>query len=124
MKQVRKNNVRERRRTARTRARIRGNEKNPRLSVFRSERYISAQLIDDVRGVTLTSASDRELQKTKKKSSPPLRPCDRAKWVGEQIAERAKTKGVGEARFDRGKYRYHGRVAAVAEGARKGGLKL
>ena len=111
------------RRKQRTRARVRGNQDQPRLSVFRSGRHISVQLINDETGSTLAAVSDREFVKDKKVKKLPPR-LERARWVGEQIAERAKAKGVSRGRFDRGSYRYHGLVRAVAEGARKGGLQL
>ena len=112
-------------RRGRTRRRARGTTERPRLSVFRSNRYLSAQIIDDSRGVTLASASERELirAKTKKKSAAQNR-TERARLVGEKLAERATANGIRQTRFDRGSYRYHGLVAALAAGARKGGLKF
>jgi len=104
---------------------VRGSQDQPRLSVFRSGRHISAQLINDETGMTLAAVSDRELVKDKDKKVKKLPPrLERARWVGEEIAKRAKAKGVSRGRFDRGSYRYHGLVRAVAEGARKGGLQL
>lgn len=100
---------------------MKGRSDGPRLSVFRSLRHVSAQLIDDARGITLASASDLELIKGKKKR---LGRRERAERVGELLAEKAKTKGISRARFDRGSYLYHGLVKAVAEGARKGGLQF
>ena len=93
----------------------------PRLSVFRSLRYISAQLIDDESGKTLISASDyygkqKRLKKTKHTKK------DRAYAVGEDIAKRALALGISKVVFDRGPRRYHGRVKSLAEGARAGGL--
>jgi large subunit ribosomal protein L18 len=106
------------RRRQRVRAKIRGSAGRPRLSVFRSNRGVFAQLIDDdaartVAAVTWTEAELRELE-----------PMDQAKRAGEILAGRAKEAGVDSCVFDRGGYRYHGRVRALAEGAREGGLKL
>jgi large subunit ribosomal protein L18 len=104
------------RRRRRVRAKVRGSAERPRLSVFRSNRGIFAQLIDDDRGATVAAVSWTE---------PELRdlaPLEQAKRVGELLAARAKEAGVETCVFDRGGYRYHGRVAALAEGAREGGL--
>ena len=106
------------RRRRRVRAKVRGTAERPRLSVYRSNRGIFVQLIDDDAGRTLTSVSWTE---------PELRELgsmEQAKRAGALIAERAKGAGVETCVFDRGGYRYHGRVAAIAEGAREGGLKL
>ena len=104
------------RRRRRVRAKVRGTAERPRLSVFRSNRGMTAQLIDDTRGhtvaaVTWTESDLRELAR-----------MDQAKRAGELIADRAKGAGVETCVFDRGGYRYHGRVKALAEGAREGGL--
>ena len=106
------------RRRRRVRARIRGSAERPRLSVYRSNRGVFAQLIDDDAGLTLASVSwtEDELRR--------LSPMDQAKRVGELLAERGKAAGVETCVFDRGGYRFHGRVAAIAEGAREGGLKF
>jgi large subunit ribosomal protein L18 len=106
------------RRRRRVRAKIRGNAERPRLSVFRSNRGIFAQLIDDDSGRTVAAVSwiEPDLRK--------LSATEQAKRVGELIAERAKEAGVETCVFDRGGYRFHGRVRAVAEGAREGGLKF
>jgi large subunit ribosomal protein L18 len=104
------------RRRRRVRARVRGNAERPRLSVFRSNRGISAQLIDDDGAVTVAHVSWTEADLRK------LGPLDQAKRAGELLAERAKKAGVETCVFDRGGYRYHGRVRALAEGAREGGL--
>jgi large subunit ribosomal protein L18 len=102
------------------RKKIAGSEQKPRLSVFRSNTGISAQLIDDVKGVTLASASTKDkgvaAQKGKK--------IDQSKIVGQEIAKKAVALGVKEIVFDRSGYLYHGRVKALAEGAREGGLKF
>ena len=103
----------------RVRAKISGTPERPRLNVFRSEANIYAQVIDDVNGVTLASASTLDkgfaCEGTK---------TDAAKQVGLTVAERAKEKGVNAVVFDRGGYLYHGRVKALAEGAREGGLEF
>jgi large subunit ribosomal protein L18 len=106
------------RRRRRVRAKIIGTAARPRISVFRSNRGISAQLIDDERGNTLASVSwtEDELRSLKR--------GEQAKRVGELLAARAKEAGVERAVFDRGGYQYHGRVQALAEGAREGGLAV
>ncbi len=104
------------RRHVRVRRKISGTAERPRLAVFRSNRHIYAQLIDDGRARTIASASDREVGGATK--------TERAKAVGELIAERAKAAGVERAVFDRGGRLYHGRVAAVADGAREKGLQI
>lgn len=106
------------RRTNRVRYKIRGISKRPRLSVFRSNIHIYAQVIDDVNGKTLAAASSLEIKGKKMKST------EMAKAVGKLLAEKALKAGVKEAAFDRGNYRYHGRVKALAEAAREGGIKL
>ena len=113
---AKKMQVRKINRAHRVRTRIRGQEDRPRLSVFRSNAYIYAQLIDDAKGVTIASANSRELKNGKT--------MDAAKLVGKTIAERAKEKGIKKAVFDRGSYRYHGRVKAIAEAVREGGVEL
>ena len=104
------------RRRRRVRAKIRGSAERPRLSVFRSNRGIFAQLIDDDAGVTLAAVNWTEADLRD------LKPMEQAKRAGELLAERAKAAGIDTAVFDRGGYRYHGRVQALAEGAREGGL--
>jgi large subunit ribosomal protein L18 len=106
------------RRRRRVRARIRGNAERPRLSVYRSNRGVFAQLIDDDAGRTLASASWTESELRK------LDSMEQAKRAGQLLAERAKSAGIESCVFDRGGYRFHGRVAAIAEGAREGGLKF
>ncbi|MDX6606705.1 MAG: large subunit ribosomal protein [Solirubrobacterales bacterium] len=106
------------RRRRRVRARIRGSAERPRLSVYRSNRGVFAQLIDDDAGRTVASVSWTEADLRK------LGSMDQAKRVGELLAERGKAAGVETCVFDRGGYRFHGRVAAIAEGAREGGLKF
>jgi len=102
----------------RVRAKISGTKECPRLNVFRSNTEIYAQIIDDVKGVTLCAASsvEKDFKKTTKSED--------AKAVGKLIAERAKAKKVKNIVFDRGGYIYHGRVKELAEGAREGGLKF
>ena len=103
----------------RVRAKISGTAERPRLCVFRSNQNISAQIIDDVAGVTLVSASTLEAAFEGSGSNK-----EAAKKVGAAIAERAIEKGITEVVFDRGGYIYHGRVLELAQGAREGGLKL
>ena len=103
----------------RVRGKISGTAERPRLSVFRSENNIYAQIIDDVAGSTLVSASTVEKVFEGKGGN-----CEAAKKVGAAVAERALQKGIEEVVFDRGGYIYHGRVKALAEGAREGGLKF
>jgi large subunit ribosomal protein L18 len=98
------------------RERVAGSAERPRLAVFRSLSHIYAQVIDDRSGNTLAAASDLDVGTGKK--------SEKAKQVGKAIAERAKAKGIGEVVFDRGGYRYHGRVKALADAARESGLKF
>jgi large subunit ribosomal protein L18 len=114
-------------RTARRRATVRRKVKlagagRPRLSVFRSSKQIYAQLIDDVKGVTLTSASS--IEKSMREGRKTGANVDTAKAVGKLIAERAREKGIKDVVFDRGGYLYHGRVKALADAAREGGLNF
>jgi large subunit ribosomal protein L18 len=104
------------RRRRRVRAKVRGTAERPRLSVFRSNRGIQAQVIDDVAGHTLAAVNWTEGDLKSLKS------MDQAKRAGELLAERAKAAGVETVVFDRGGYRYHGRVKALADGARESGL--
>ena len=104
----------------RVRKKIHGTAERPRLSLYRSNKHIMLQVIDDDLGVTIVSASSNE---------PTLRPAggstvDAAKALGKTVAERAKAAGVSKVVFDRGGYLYHGRVAAVAEAAREAGLEF
>lgn len=108
------------RRKRRIRKNITGSQARPRLSVYRSNRHIYVQLIDDVAGVTLASASTQDAEL--REAIEGLEKSDAAKKVGQAVAERAKQKGINQVVFDRNGYLYHGRVAAVAEGAREGGL--
>ena len=103
----------------RVRGKISGTPERPRLNVFRSETNIYAQIIDDVAGTTLVSASSLE-----KSFNCDGTKTDAAKMVGQLVAERAKAAGITTVVFDRGGYVYHGRVQALAEGAREGGLEF
>ena len=105
------------RRRNRTRQSIAQNLSVPRLSVHRSLRHISAQVIDDINGKTLVSANDVSLKLTGRKT-------ESAQAVGKKIAELAKAAKIEAVRFDRGAYRFHGRIAALAEAARENGLKF
>jgi len=106
------------RRKIRTRAKVQGTNDRPRLSVFRSNKSLYAQLIDDISGKTVIGVSQKELgaQKLKKEEA--------AKELGKLMAKKALTKKIESAVFDRGSYSYHGRVKAFADGAREGGLKF
>ena len=117
MKKESKNAVRVRKH-ARVRAKISGTSSCPRLVVFRSNKHIEAQIIDDVKGVTLANASSVQLKLSNGGN------VEGAKVVGAKIAEVAKAKKISKVVFDRGGYLYHGRVAALADAAREGGLKF
>lgn len=114
-KQDRRNKIRKRIRKG-----IAGTESRPRLSVFRSNKEIYAQIIDDVEGKTLASASSRDKDIAGKASNKQ----EQAEMVGKAIAEKAKKAGIDTISFDRGGYLYHGRVKSLADGAREGGLKF
>ncbi|MDC2867220.1 MULTISPECIES: 50S ribosomal protein L18 [unclassified Bacillus (in: firmicutes)] len=114
-----KNAVRKKRH-ARVRAKLAGTAERPRLNVFRSNQHIYAQVIDDVNGVTLASASTLDKELTLNGTSN----IEAATKVGEIVAKRAVEKGVKEVVFDRGGYLYHGRVKALAEAAREAGLQF
>ncbi len=118
-----RHNLQERRRIRRYRIRktVSGTGERPRLSVFRSAKHIYAQLVDDARGVTLAAASSRE--KLESAGEGP-RKITISHAVGRRLAERAKEQGIAKACFDRGGYRYHGRVRALADGARAAGLQF
>jgi large subunit ribosomal protein L18 len=107
------------RRHRRIRAKISGTKERPRLCVFRSNKHTYAQLIDDEKGHTIVSASDLELKGVEKMTK-----VQKAKEVGKLIAKKAKEKNIEKIVFDRAGYKYHGRVKALAEGAREGGLKF
>jgi len=107
-------------RSARIRARIVGSEDKPRLAVFRSNRFIYAQIIDDIHGRTLLAASEMELRGGNTKVTK----SQRAKLVGVLLAQKASKAKISKVVFDRNGYKYHGRVKSLAEGAREGGLKF
>jgi large subunit ribosomal protein L18 len=106
------------RRRRRVRAKVRGTAERPRLSVFRSNKGVQAQVIDDVAGHTLAAVSWTEAELKS------LATMDQAKKAGELLADRAKAAGIETVVFDRGGYRYHGRVKALADGAREKGLRF
>lgn len=106
------------RRAVRTRARIRGTAARPRLTVFRSLKHMYAQVIDDATGRTLAASSDKHVDAKGKK------PLEVATLIGTDVAEKAKKAGVTAIVFDRGSYKYHGRIAALAEAARSAGLEF
>ena len=111
-------NVARVRKHLRVRAKISGTAEKPRLCVFRSNKHIEAQIIDDVKGVTLVSCSSTQLKLANGSN------CEAAAKVGAELAKRALAKGIEVVAFDRGGYLYHGRVAALADAAREGGLKF
>lgn len=116
MKTIKNYNLAKRQRLhKRIRSRVSGSENRPRLSVFRSNKFIYAQIIDDTTGKTLVSVSDMKENGNK---------VDRARIVGQKIAEQAKTAGISAVVFDRGGFRYTGRIMALAEGAREKGLQF
>ncbi len=117
IKKVSRNEVRKRRHE-RVRNKISGTPERPRLCVFRSNKHIHAQIIDDVNGVTLVSCSSVELKLDNGSN------IEAAKTVGTEIAKRAIDKNIEEVVFDRGGYVYHGRVQALADSAREAGLKF
>jgi large subunit ribosomal protein L18 len=102
----------------RLRKRVQGSSERPRLSVYRSLKHISAQIIDDSKGMTIAAASSHE------KDIAGTGNRDGAKAVGQALAKRAKEQGVKSVVFDRGGFKYHGRIAALADGAREGGLEF
>lgn len=110
------------RRRQHVRRHIVGTPERPRLTVFRSNKHIYAQLIDDLHGITLAAASSAEEEA--RKAAPYGGNVKAAVEVGKRIAEVAKSKGIALAAFDRGHYRYHGRIKALADAAREGGLKF
>lgn len=117
MSLLRKSKLRVKRRTERVRARLKKNIALPRVSVFRSLNHIYAQLIDDLKQHTLASCSSKELSVKGDKK-------DAARAVGLELAKRAQQQGVDQAKLDRGGLLYHGRVKALTEGLREGGLKI
>ena len=122
---LRRKNPKEATRTKRkisVRKRLEGDSARPRLTVFRSARHIYAQLVNDDTGTTLVQAST--LDKTVRDGLKGKKKSDAAKEIGKAVAQRAKAKGITKVVFDRNGFRYHGRIAAVADGAREGGLEL
>jgi large subunit ribosomal protein L18 len=111
--------VARKRRHQRVRKKVRGTPERPRLAVFRSNKHVYAQVIDDVNGVTLAAASTREKDFTGSTGT-----VDAAKQVGKRVGERAKAAGIESVVLDRGGFKYHGRVAGVADAAREAGLKV
>ena len=107
------------RRQKRVRAKIQGSQQKPRLSVFRSNKFIYVQAIDDENQKTIVAVSEKELKETEK-----AKKTDRAFELGKLLAKKVLSKKITEAVFDRGSYRYHGRVQKIAEGLREGGLKF
>ncbi len=115
------------RKATRNRAKLHGTASQPRLSVFRSNKYIHAQLIDDNAGKTLVSGSTKSKEAGNaagNSKSAKNAKITQAETLGQSIAKKAVEKGIKKAIFDRGSYKYHGRVKALAEGARAGGLKI
>ena len=108
------------RRHRRVRKKVLGTAERPRLAVFRSNKHIYVQVIDDIAGRTLVSASTLEAERRGAATAT----VDAAKQVGQAVAERVKATGITAVVFDRGGFKYHGRVSAVADGARAGGLEL
>lgn len=121
MNKIKAKNQQQSRRHARVRAKVKGTAARPRLSVFRSNRGLFLQLIDDEKGVTLASAALKEIKSDAKKAAGKT---DVSEKLGQLLAQKAKAKKIDSAVFDRGFYKYHGRVKAAADGARAGGLKF
>ena len=122
MYKITKSNLIRKKKHRRIRAKISGTQEKPRLNVFRSNSQIYAQIIDDVSGKTLAAASS--LDKSLKKDLTYLTKKEAAKSVGKLLAQRAQEKGISRVVFDRSGYIYLGRITALAEGAREGGLKF
>jgi large subunit ribosomal protein L18 len=119
---VKLRNVKRWRRKNRVRKNLRGTTEKPRLTVHRSNKHMYCQLVNDESGVTLASASTRD--KSLRDSVKQPGNCDAAKIIGQAIAERGKAAGVTRVVFDRGQFKYHGRVAELAKAAREGGLEF
>lgn len=117
MNKIKEKNLKAERRARRTRAKLFGTAERPRLSVFRSNRYLYAQLIDDERGRTILSASTHDVEKKGAK-------VEKSVILGDLLAKKAKEKGIASMVFDRGPYRYHGRVKGVAEALRNSGINI
>ncbi len=117
MNKIKQKNIRTERRVKRTRAKLFGTAERPRLSIFRSNQHIYAQLINDELGKTILSASTHEVEKKGTK-------VEKAVFVGELLAKKAKEAKVSAMVFDRGSYRYHGRVKGIAEALRNSGINI
>ncbi|MEK7559087.1 MAG: 50S ribosomal protein L18 [Patescibacteria group bacterium] len=112
-------------RRKRIRAKIKGTNERPRLSVFRSNKYIYAQIIDDEKGKTLVGVSEKQIKEdASSKKTESSKKIDKSKTLGLMLAKLAVSKKIKSVVFDRSGYAYHGRVKAIAEGAREGGLKF
>ena len=122
MKKTRTPRAARRRRHVRVRKTVSGSPQRPRLAVFRSIKHVYAQIIDDTAGHTLVSATD--LESGLRTAAADKKKSEIARLVGEEIAKKAKDKGITTVVLDRGGFKYHGRVKALAEGARKGGLSF
>ena len=118
MNRQKENKTKQVRRHNRVRAKVKGTSDRPRLSVFRSNKGLYLQLIDDIKAVTLASAYTKELKSSKAAK------IDQAFELGKLIAKKASEKKISKVVFDRGSYKYHGRVESVAKGAREGGLEF
>jgi len=105
----------------RIRKKISGTAEKPRIAVFRSNKQIYAQVVDDIKGITILSVSSREKEVA---GQTGLKKTEQAKLVGKSLAEKCKEKGIENVVFDRSGYKYHGRVKSLAEAAREGGLKF
>lgn len=106
----------------RVRAKVSGTPQRPRLNVFRSSVHIYAQVIDDVRGHTLVAAGSNDPEMRALGQASPMTKTEKSQWVGRMIASKAKAAGIEQVVFDRGGFLYHGRVKALADAAREGGL--
>ncbi len=120
MNKTKQLNIKRTARKRRVRSKIRGTAEKPRLSVYRSNTHIYAQLIDDAKRATIASASSLEIKQGTKK----IAKSEIAKTVGAELAKKGKAAGIKTAVFDRGSYRYHGRVKALAEAVREGGINF
>lgn len=105
----------------RIRKKISGTAEKPRIAVFRSNKQIYAQVVDDIKGITILSVSSREKEVA---GQTGIKKTEQAKLVGKSLAEKCKEKGIENVVFDRSGYKYHGRVKSLAEAAREGGLKF
>ncbi len=123
MRRIRRDLSPRKRRQIRVRSKLYGSPERPRLNVFRSANHIYAQIIDDDKGFTLVTASTVEAS-VKSALAADVPKIDEAKKVGEMVAQRAKEKGITRVVFDRAGYLYHGRIKALADGAREAGLEF